>query len=163
MAPTIYKQLLAVHSNPQLSVAEKKTQIDKIMVNVPQEQLDNLPLPPGFNRLSIENQQRVRQIMHNFQNGWDARHEQVKEFLKQLPREERRVMRPPPPPGFESLPEEVQDQIDDLFMNDKLSPPERHIKIHDIIRRLPEEIRSKLPPPPPFMPPFPQPEENKEQ
>jgi hypothetical protein len=139
---------MAVHSNPDLSIDDKKRQIDQIMSNVPQEQLDKLPLPPGFDRLSPENQQRVRQLMHDFKLDWDSRHERVREFIKTLPREERRAMQPRPPPGFENLPEETKDQIDDLFMNDKLTHPERHAKIHELIQKLPIEIRSKLPFPP---------------
>jgi hypothetical protein len=77
------------------------------MANVPQEQLDKLPLPPGFDRLPAESLQRLRTLMHNFKLDWDERHQQVKEFIMQLPREERRLMRPPSPPGFEQLPEEV--------------------------------------------------------
>ncbi|KAI6190515.1 hypothetical protein M3Y97_00126400 [Aphelenchoides bicaudatus] len=150
LSQTIYKQLMAVHSNPQLSVEEKKQQVDKIMANVPQEQLDRLPLPPGFDRLSFENQQRVRQLMHDFKLDWETRHENVKKFIDNLPRSERKMLIPGPPPGFEIVPKETQDQIDELFMNEKLSPAERSYKIHQLIMQLPEEIRSKLPPPPPM-------------
>lgn len=154
LAPTIYKQLMVVHQNPTLSVEEKKQQVDRIMSMVPQDQLDRLPLPPNFDRLDSENVQRVRQIMHNFKLDWDTRHQNVKDFISQLPVEQRRLLRPPTPPGFEQLPQEINDQIDAIFMDEKLSPPERHAKIHQIIQKLPEEIRSKLPPPPPFMTPY---------
>jgi hypothetical protein len=107
LAPTIYKQLLAVHGSQSLTVDEKKTKIDQIMSKVPQDQLDQLPLPMGFDRLSPENQLRVRQLMHNFNVDWEARHESVKQFIRDLPREQRRLMAPPPPPGFENVPEEV--------------------------------------------------------
>jgi hypothetical protein len=154
LAPTIYKQLMTVHQNPTLSVEDKKRSIDKIMSMVPQDQLDRLPLPPNFDRLDAENVQRIRQLMHNFQLDWDARHQSVKDFIAQLPMEQRRLLRPQGPPGFDSLPDEVQDQIEILFTNDKLNPHERNIKIHELIQKLPQEVRAKLPPPPPFLAPY---------
>lgn len=39
LSPTIYQQLLTVHQNPNLSVAEKKQKVDQIMQKVPADQL----------------------------------------------------------------------------------------------------------------------------
>jgi hypothetical protein len=41
-----------------------------------------------------------------------------------------------------------------VFLDEKLTPPERHYKIHELIKKLPAEMRAKLPSPPPFMPPY---------
>ncbi|KAI6236554.1 hypothetical protein M3Y95_00170000 [Aphelenchoides besseyi] len=154
LSPTIYKQLLAVHENTKITDDEKKQQLDKILRLVPQDQLDRLPLPPGFDQLPAETLQRMKQIMHDFSLKWDDRFQKVAEFVRSLPREERRLLRPRLP-GFEALPEETRDQIDDLFENHKLNPIERNQKIHDILESLPEEIRSHIPPPPPVLPFFP--------
>jgi hypothetical protein len=40
-------------------------------------------------------------------------------------------------------------------MDDKLSLPEKHAKVNELIQKLPVEVRAKLPPPPPFMFPHP--------
>lgn len=162
LSPSIFKQLMAVHENVALSVPEKKQRIDHILSLVPQEQLERLPLPPHFERLSPETIQRVRKIMQDFSLDWDARHQKVDEFVRSLPREERRLLRPTIP-GFEALPEEVRDQIDDLFDNQKMHPMERHQKIRQLLESLPEEIRSKIPPPPPVFPFFPPPPPQKAQ
>ncbi|KAI6227788.1 hypothetical protein M3Y99_01218900 [Aphelenchoides fujianensis] len=133
LSPSIFKQLMAVHENlrPTNSTACR--------------------LPPNFERLSPETLQRVRKIMQDFSLEWDARHQKVDEFVRSLPREERRLLRPVLP-GFEALPEKTRDQIDDLFANRKLHPMERNQKIRDLLISLPEEIRSKIPPPPPVFP-----------
>lgn len=39
LAPTVYQQLIAVHQNTKLSVVEKKQQVDKVMQQVPADQL----------------------------------------------------------------------------------------------------------------------------
>jgi hypothetical protein len=62
----------------------------------------------------------------------------------------------PPPPGFEKLPKEVQDQLKSIRRNKSLNWGEKHEKVRELIDSLPEEQRKLLPPPPPppFFPPF---------
>ena len=46
-----YEELLKIHQDPQLTPKEKIHKIDETMRNLPQEILDKLPLPPGFEQV----------------------------------------------------------------------------------------------------------------
>ena len=74
---------------------------------MPAEQRDRLPLPPNFDRLAADVQQKVRGHLSDFSIDWDERHRRIHELIRALPLEQRRLLRPPPPPGFESLPADV--------------------------------------------------------
>ncbi|CAD5223935.1 unnamed protein product [Bursaphelenchus okinawaensis] len=155
VGPSVFKQLVKVHENADLTVPQKKNMIDLIMRQVPRAQLDKLPLPPGFDQLPYESVQRVRSIFTNFEINWDERHRLVMDFVQQLPREQRRLLRPTPPPFVMELPSEVRDQIEDIFDDVSLSPQERFHKMRLIFQSLPAELRAKLPPMPVNMPPPP--------
>ncbi|KAH7730596.1 Protein Y75B7AR.1 [Aphelenchoides avenae] len=148
----VYSALVAVHRNQSMTVKQKKQAIDEIMRKVPVEIREKLPLPPGFDRLPAEKLKSIRGILTNNALDFDSRHEKLEEFIKSLPKEERRLIRPPPPPGFENLPQEIKDQIDEI-METALGHHERFEQIRKVIDSLPQEIRSKLPPPPPMLPP----------
>lgn len=151
---TVYKQLLKVHEDSSATPETKKAMIDQIMQRVPREQLSKLPLPPGFDRLPADAQQRVRAIFTDFTQPWDRRHQLVHEFVKELPREQRRLLRPPPPPGFERLPQDVRERIEELI--DSESRPFEHAdKVQAILQSLPAELRPGMPPPPPSFGRFP--------
>ena len=66
-----------------------------------------LPLPPLMRKLPEETQQRIRSIMHDYKTPWNDRHQKVREFVKSLPVEERRMMRPPMPTFVKDFPQEV--------------------------------------------------------
>lgn len=144
LAPSVYQQLLKVHQNSDLTVQEKKQQVDKIMQQVPADQLAKLPLPPLMRMLPEETQQRVRSLMHNYQTPWEERHKKVREFVKSLPIEERRLMRPPLPPYVKDLPQEAQNKLKAIHDNDELEPRERFRKFREVIESLPEEVREKI-------------------
>ena len=54
----------------------------------------------------------------------------------------------PPPPGFDKLPQDVQDQLKKIHSNRSLKWSEKMEKGKAIIDALPEEQRRLLPPPP---------------
>ncbi|CAD5231444.1 unnamed protein product [Bursaphelenchus xylophilus] len=155
VGPSVFKQLVKVHESTDLTVPEKKNMIDLIMRQVPRAQLEKLPLPPGFDLLPFEAIQRVRAIFTNFEINWDERHRLVMNFIQQLPREQRRLLRPSPPPFIMELPVEVREQIEDIFDDVALSPPERFHKMRLVFQSLPEEMKARLPPLPDKMPPPP--------
>lgn len=149
VGPTVFKQLIRIHENPAFSTDDKKAAIDQIMRAVPRSQLDSLPLPPGFDKLPYEEVQRVRAIFTNFDLNWNERHEQVMEFVKNLPKELRRLLRPPPPPVLNELAAEVREQIEDLMDNMDLSPMERLNQLQKAIQGVPAELKARLLPPMP--------------
>jgi hypothetical protein len=147
LAPTVYQQLLKVHQNVNLTVAEKKDRVDRIMQQVPGDQLMKLPLPPLMRQLPTETQQRIRLIMHNYRTPWDERHQKVREFVQSLPKEEKRLMRPPLPEFVKDLPANVRANLEAIHNNDDLEPRDRIHQFRDIIESLPKDVRSKIPHP----------------
>lgn len=91
LAPTVYKQLLFVHHNPHLTKEQKAQQISSIMRQVPQDQIDHLPLPKGMDQLPAELQKRLRSLVYDYSVPQPVRAQKVREFVNQLPIE----LRPP--------------------------------------------------------------------
>jgi hypothetical protein len=143
-----FNRLLAVHANTSLTVAEKKKQIDGIMNELPQETLDLLPLPPALYRLPGAKLIAIRAIFTNKSLSFDEKNDAVRKFVRSLPIEERRLVRPPLPRGFENLPQETKDKIDELYEMEGLGEDERYAKILKVVMMLPPELRAKIPPPP---------------
>uniref|UniRef100_A0A914Y891 Uncharacterized protein n=1 Tax=Panagrolaimus superbus TaxID=310955 RepID=A0A914Y891_9BILA len=144
-----WEQLVELHKSDKLSWEEKKKQINEIMNSLPTETLMKLPLPPHLRKLTEENQQKIRQFFADKSLSFDEKFQKTKEFIKSLPEAERRLARPPPPPGFENLPADSKAKIDAIFENETLGHHERFEKVREIIDALPADIRAKLPPPPP--------------
>ena len=84
LAPTVYKQLLIVHHNPRLSKEEKSALITQIMRQVPQDQLDRLPLPAELERLPAELQARARSLVYDYSIPQPIRAQRVRDFIQQL-------------------------------------------------------------------------------
>lgn len=95
-------------------------------------------------QLPAETQQRIRSIMHNYKTPWNERHAKVREFVKSLPVEERRLMRPPLPPFVRDLPQEAQQKLQAIHDNDELEPRERMQQFREVMESLPEEIRQQI-------------------
>jgi len=93
IAPTVYKQLLSVHHNPRLSKEQKAELITRVMHQVPQDQLDRLPLPAGMDQLPAELQARLRALVYNYSVPQPVRAQRVKEFIQSLPEEIRPQLR----------------------------------------------------------------------
>lgn len=90
----IYQKLLNVLQNSQMTVKEKKAQLDNIMSKVPQETIDRLPMPiPSINNLPDEIQRDMREIMYNFNVPWDERFLQFRQYIRTLPKTYRRLIR----------------------------------------------------------------------
>lgn len=93
IAPTIYKQLLFVHYNPRLTMEQKAHQITLIMRQVPQQQIELLPLPRGMDQLPVEIQKRLRSLVYDYSVEQSVRAQRVREFVEQLPAELRPALR----------------------------------------------------------------------
>ena len=105
---TVYNHLLAVHTNAQLSVAEKRARVDRIMATeVPTTIIERLPLPPHFQALDSSLQRRARLLLFDFRTPWETRRERIERFEKSLSGTQRLTMRAPLPPYFHMLPPQV--------------------------------------------------------
>lgn len=89
LAPTVYKQLLTVHHNPRLTKEQKAELITRIMRQVPDEQINQLPLPSGMEQLPAELQQRLRSLVYDYSVPQAIRAQRVRDFVGMLPAEVR--------------------------------------------------------------------------
>jgi uncharacterized UPF0160 family protein len=94
--------------------------------------------------LPAETQQRIRNIMHNYHVPWEERHQKVRDFVKALPKEEKRLMRPPLPDFVKDLPSEARSKLQAIHDNDDLDVRDRFSQFREVIESLPEEIRDKM-------------------
>lgn len=93
LAPTVYKQLLFVHHNTHLTKEQKADQITLIMKQVPQDQINRLPMPRGFDTLPVESQQRARSLIYDYSLPQPARALKVRRFVEELPPQIRSQLR----------------------------------------------------------------------
>jgi hypothetical protein len=84
LAPTVYKQLLLVHHNPRISKEEKSELITRIMRQVPQEQINQLPLPAGMESLPVELRIKARSLVYDYTVPQPIRAQKVREFVQGL-------------------------------------------------------------------------------
>ncbi|TMS35119.1 hypothetical protein L596_002583 [Steinernema carpocapsae] len=146
----VVEKLRAIHADPALTFMEKNQKIDEIMSSLPEEVLDRLPTPPGFSQLPADIQAKLKGITRDKSLNWQQKQEQTRAAIESLPEHLRRLLPPPPPPpGFELIPPKVQEQLRLIREDQSLGFKERYYRIKTVIDSLPEDIRSKLPPPPP--------------
>lgn len=55
-------RLRAVHENPNLTAEQQHEQIDQIMTSLPEELIEKLPQPPGFENLPQSTREQLRSI-----------------------------------------------------------------------------------------------------
>lgn len=67
--------------------------ITRIMRQVPQEQINKLPLPAGMERLPIELQARARSLVYDYSIPQTIRARRVRDFVEGLPQEVRPQLR----------------------------------------------------------------------
>ncbi|KAK0395400.1 hypothetical protein QR680_001262 [Steinernema hermaphroditum] len=146
----VVAKLRAIHADHSLDFMAKNRKIDQVMSSLPDEVLDRLPSPPGFSQLPADIQTRLKTITRNKSLSWQQKQEQTRAVIESLPDHLRRLLPPPPPPpGFELIPPEVQEKLRVIHEDRSLGFRDRYYKIKEVIDSLPEDIRNKLPPPPP--------------
>nr|CAD2194306.1 unnamed protein product [Meloidogyne enterolobii] len=144
LPPEVYQQLLQIHRNPQLTVQQKSLQIDQIMRSLPQNIIDNLPLPPGFDKLPPKYIKEVRKIFGDKSLNFQEKDQKIVEFVHSLPLELRKLTRPPLPPAFEKLNFETKEKISNLFDDITLDDKQRQNNFWKIVNQLPEDEKAKV-------------------
>jgi len=148
----VQDKLKAIHMDRSLSWAAKHQKVREIIDSLPEEVKRLLPVPPpppGFELLPEEVKAQIKAVHENSTLGWREKTEKIREIMENLPEEHKRKLPfPPPPPGFEILPEDAKVKINAIRENSTLSWAEKHEKIREIIEALPEEMKNKLPVPP---------------
>jgi len=93
LAPSVYKQLLLVHHNNQMTKEQKSELITRIMRQVPQDQINQLPLPVGMQELPAELRAKARALVFDYTVPQTIRALRVREFVQALPAELRPQLR----------------------------------------------------------------------
>ncbi|KAI3417532.1 hypothetical protein GPALN_013252 [Globodera pallida] len=103
----VVQKLKAVHGDMALSIMQKQDKIDRIMSALPGEILDQIPAPPGFERLPDEVKARLKKINRQTEKPWADKQKELQAYVKTLPQEQRAILMmgpmggpPPPPPSF---------------------------------------------------------------
>ncbi|KAL3113579.1 hypothetical protein niasHT_017135 [Heterodera trifolii] len=103
----VVQKLKAVHADMALNIMQKQDKIDRIMSSLPGEILDQIPAPPGFERLPDDVKNRLKQINRQTNKAWADKQKELQEYVKTLPQEQRAILMmgpmggpPPPPPSF---------------------------------------------------------------
>ncbi|KAL6737895.1 hypothetical protein Aduo_011500 [Ancylostoma duodenale] len=95
----VIMRLRAVHENPSLTAEQQHEQIDQIMTSLPDELVERLPQPPGFENLPQSTRDQLRSIHRDKSLNWRQRAEKIRAVFEALPPHLRPQM-PPPPPQF---------------------------------------------------------------
>ncbi|KAF7632341.1 hypothetical protein Mgra_00008266, partial [Meloidogyne graminicola] len=140
----IYQKLLQIHRNSNLSVKQKSFQIDQIMRSLPQNIIDNLPLPPNFEKLPPNYLKEVKKIFGNKSLTFQEKDQKIISFINSLPLELRKLIRPPLPKGFEKLNFETKEKIFNLFEDINLNDKQKQINFWKIINKLSNEEKNKI-------------------
>lgn len=111
MPKDVYNALLSIHQNSSLLTQEKINKIDQIMRAQPYEILYKLPLPPHFEQLPPEYVKKAREIFANKSLDYDTKNVAVADFIKSLPLELRKLVRPPLPPTLDQLSVKVSFRV----------------------------------------------------
>ncbi|KAI6216322.1 hypothetical protein M3Y99_01827100 [Aphelenchoides fujianensis] len=90
----IMEELLAIHANETLTIAEKKLALDEILQALPKDVIDRLPLPILMRQLPADIQARLQALIYNPELPWDARVRATRKYVRTLPKQFRRLLRP---------------------------------------------------------------------
>ncbi|KJH51741.1 hypothetical protein DICVIV_02052 [Dictyocaulus viviparus] len=80
----VVRQLKEVHENDLLTAEEQHQRIDEIMVSLPEDVLDRLPPPPGFERLPLSIRNELKKIHRDKGINWRQRHEKIRSLVSEL-------------------------------------------------------------------------------
>ena len=90
----VYQKLVTIHQDKNATEEEKKTRIDETLKGVAKETLQKLPLPPNFDKLPAEAQQKAREILSDLSKDFDTRHQNLREFIDTLTDDQKKLLRP---------------------------------------------------------------------
>ncbi|PAV61875.1 hypothetical protein WR25_22801 [Diploscapter pachys] len=141
-------QLKQIHRSTTMTNMEKHNAIDKIMASLPDDIIDKLPPPPGFEKLPQDVQQQLKAVHKDRNLSFEQRFHKINQIIGSLPESVRRMLPPPPPPpGFEAIPEQARMALMAIHQDSSMSPQQRFHKIRAVIDSLPAEVRARLPAP----------------
>ncbi|KAL7072980.1 hypothetical protein ACQ4LE_007827 [Meloidogyne hapla] len=88
----VIQKLKAIHADQSLSFLQKQEKIDKIMTSLPDEILDKIPPPPGFDRLPEDVRNKLKAIHRNKEKSWAQKQQELQAYIQSLPYEQRSLL-----------------------------------------------------------------------
>lgn len=81
----VVQRLKNIHENSALTAEQQHQQIDEVMTSLPEELLNRLPPPPGFDRLPLPIRDELKRIHRDKKLNWRQRHDKIREIIDTLP------------------------------------------------------------------------------
>lgn len=144
------QRLVYIYGDSTLVSEDRVNQINAVFDSLPQEVIEQLPLPVEYERLPADVYRRISYVHTAPGFKWAERQQLIRDIVESLPAEQRQLMHTPkiggPPPGFELvLAPTVYKQLLTIHHNPRLSKEEKAVLITRIMRQVPAEQINKLP------------------
>jgi len=144
------QQLVYIYSDSSLTSEERVNQINAIFDSLPQQVIQQLPLPNEYERLPADVYKRILYVHTAPGFKWAERQQLIRDIVESLPAEQRQLMHTPriggPPPGFELvLAPTIYKQLLTVHHNPRLSKEEKATLITRIMHQVPAEQINQLP------------------
>uniref|UniRef100_A0A0R3RXP6 MgtE_N domain-containing protein n=1 Tax=Elaeophora elaphi TaxID=1147741 RepID=A0A0R3RXP6_9BILA len=152
LPPATFAQLTAIHQDQALTIPQKMAKIDAVINALPEDVLEQLPLPPAF-RLLPENVQKMMKAIRTAKNlTMQEKWLQMTIIIESLPNEQRQMLQQtiphfpsePPPELRDVLPKDAWNQLVAVYQDVKLNNVQKMERIDKIMDSLPDSIRQQL-------------------
>ncbi|VDK82891.1 unnamed protein product [Litomosoides sigmodontis] len=153
LPPETFAQLRAIHQDQSLTVPEKMMKIDEIINGLPENILQQLPLPPVFRLLPQYVQEVMKAIRIAKNITVEEKWLQMAIIIDSLPSEQQKMLQQIMPhftlassSEFKDiLPKDVWNQLVATYQDAKLSDEQKVKRIDEVINELPDSISQRLP------------------
>jgi len=144
------QRLVDIYNDLSLASDDRVNQINSVFDSLPQQVIQQLPLPHEYERLPTDVYKRILYVHTAPGFKWAERQQLIRDIVESLPEEQRQLMHTPriggPPPGFELvLAPTVYKQLLTVHHNPRLSKEEKATLITHIMRQVPAEQINRLP------------------
>jgi len=149
--PSEAKQRLnQIYVDSTLSAEERSSKVNNVFDSLPQEVINQLPLPGEYERLPADVYKRIGYIHVAPGFKWAERQQLIRDIVESLPDEQKRLMSTPriggPPPGFDNvLAPTIYNQLLRIHHNSRLTKETKAELITSTMRLVPQDQIDRLP------------------
>lgn len=146
----VKQRLVYIYGDSSLASEDRVNQINAVFDSLPQQVIEQLPLPNEYERLPADVYKRILYVHTAPGFKWAERQQLIRDIVESLPAEQRQLMHTPriggPPPGFELvLAPTIYKQLLTVHHNPRLSKEEKATLITRIMHQVPAEQINQLP------------------
>jgi len=144
------QRLVEIYTDSSLRAQERADQINAVFDSLPQQVIEQLPMPIEYERLPFDVYKRLHYIHTAPGFKWAERQQLTQQIVEAQSDEVRRLLGAPrfggPPPGFEYvLAPTVYKQLLFIHYNPALSREQRSEMITQVMRQVPADQIERLP------------------